>query len=148
MDDPLPELTTADLELLQTALDPRLDGFGKGGSCLDDARAFLERLGGDGRISDSLQHWLANLAVWDDDRVAAFLDERGLDARRDPALIDRARGLFEQVATARPGLTVNTFHGWFSALLAAAPLSSGLSGQQLAERTAQLREQAAALGIS
>lgn len=86
--------------------------------------------------------WLANLAVWDDDRVAAFLDERGLDARRDPALIDRARSLFEQVATARPGLTVNTFHGWFSALLAAAPLSSGLAGQQLAERTAPLRDQA------
>jgi ATP-dependent helicase/nuclease subunit A len=93
-------------------------------------------------IEERLQHWLANLAVWDDDRVAAFLDERGLDARRDPALIDRARSLFEQVATARPGLTVNTFHGWFSALLAAAPLSSGLAGQQLAERTAPLRDQA------
>jgi ATP-dependent helicase/nuclease subunit A len=93
-------------------------------------------------IEERLQHWLANLAVWDEERVAAFLGERGLDARRDPALIDRARGLFEHVATARPGLTVNTFHGWFSALLAAAPLSSGLSGQQLAERTAQLRDQA------
>ena len=93
-------------------------------------------------IEERLQHWLANLAVWDDERVAAFLGERGLDAQRDPALIDRARGLFEQVAKARPGLTVNTFHGWFSALLAAAPLSSGLSGQQLAERTAQLRDQA------
>ncbi len=60
MADPLPALTTADLELLQTALDPRLDGFGDGGSCLDDARAFLERLGSDSCISESLQHWLAS----------------------------------------------------------------------------------------
>ena len=58
MAEPLPELTTADLELLQTALDPRLDGFGDGGSCLDDARAFLERLGGDDSISQALQQWL------------------------------------------------------------------------------------------
>ena len=34
-----------ELETLLAALDPRLDGFGNGGSCLDDARAFLARLG-------------------------------------------------------------------------------------------------------
>lgn len=84
MDDPLPELTTADLELLQTALDPRLDGFGQGGSCLDDARAFLERLGSDGRISDSLQHWLASWQAAGGNRdtlrlmVSTLLAERGV----------------------------------------------------------------------
>ena len=45
MTDPLPVLSTVDLETLLAALDPLLDGFGDGASCLDDARAFLHRLG-------------------------------------------------------------------------------------------------------
>ena len=44
MTDPLPLLSITDLETLLAALDPRLEGFGEGESCLDDARAFLERL--------------------------------------------------------------------------------------------------------
>lgn len=44
-DDPLPSLGVADLEILLAALDPRLDGFGEGESCLDDALAYLARLG-------------------------------------------------------------------------------------------------------
>ncbi len=43
--EPLPELSVEELETLLAALDPRLDGFGDGGSCLDDASAFLARLG-------------------------------------------------------------------------------------------------------
>jgi len=45
MIDPLPVLSTVELETLLAALDPLLDGFGNGTSCLDDARAFLHRLG-------------------------------------------------------------------------------------------------------
>ena len=44
MTDPLPHLSTADLETLLAALDPRLEGFGEGENCLDDASAFLARL--------------------------------------------------------------------------------------------------------
>ena len=44
-DDPLPALAIAELEVLLAALDPRLDGFGEGESCLDDAVAYLARLG-------------------------------------------------------------------------------------------------------
>ena len=44
-DDPLPALSPAELETLLAALDPRLDGFGEGESCLDDALAYLARLG-------------------------------------------------------------------------------------------------------
>jgi len=44
-DDPLPSLALAELEILLAALDPRLDGFGEGESCLDDALAYLARLG-------------------------------------------------------------------------------------------------------
>ena len=40
----LPPLSRQQLETLLAALDPRLDGFGKGSSCLDDAAAFLARL--------------------------------------------------------------------------------------------------------
>ena len=44
-DDPLPPLNQAELETLLAALDPRLDGFGEGNSCLDDAVTYLARLG-------------------------------------------------------------------------------------------------------
>jgi hypothetical protein len=44
-DDPLPSLALAELEILLAALDPRLDGFSEGESCLDDALAYLARLG-------------------------------------------------------------------------------------------------------
>jgi hypothetical protein len=43
--EPLPELSVEELETLWDALDPVLDGFGSGASCLDDASAFLARLG-------------------------------------------------------------------------------------------------------
>ena len=44
-DDPLPSLPVAELEILLAALEPRLDGFSEGESCLDDALAYLARLG-------------------------------------------------------------------------------------------------------
>ena len=53
MVDPLPALSHQDLETLQAALDPLLDGFGASGSCLDDALAYLERLG---VVSDGAVH--------------------------------------------------------------------------------------------
>lgn len=40
----LKPLSLAAMEILLTSLDPRLEGFGEGPSCLDDARAFLARL--------------------------------------------------------------------------------------------------------
>ncbi len=91
-------------------------------------------------IEERLLHWLGELAVADDAWVGEFLALRG--AARSDAQIARARGLLETVIRARPGLTINTFHGWFSSLLGAAPLSAGLGGMQLAERTARLRDQA------
>ena len=41
----LPSLSDGQLETLLAALDPRLEGFGEGGSELDDAAAYLARLG-------------------------------------------------------------------------------------------------------
>jgi hypothetical protein len=50
----LPCLSSTGLETLLASLDPRLDGFGAGPSCLDDALAYLNRLAsstGDGGSS-------------------------------------------------------------------------------------------------
>ena len=41
----LPALSNGQLETLLAALDPRLEGFGQGGSELDDAAAYIARLG-------------------------------------------------------------------------------------------------------
>jgi hypothetical protein len=43
-DGALRPLPPRDLDTLLAALDPRLEGFGEGPSCLDDALAFLARL--------------------------------------------------------------------------------------------------------
>lgn len=43
-DGSLSPLSLEAMETLLAALDPRLDGFGEGPSCLDDARAYLNRL--------------------------------------------------------------------------------------------------------
>lgn len=92
--DPLPSLSSPELETLLAALDPRLDGFGAGDSCLDDASAFLERLAGSAERqgTDSgeadppaglLQQWLAIWREAGGNRqtlallVATLLAERG-----------------------------------------------------------------------
>ncbi|MFN9546724.1 MAG: hypothetical protein ACK6AD_06600 [Cyanobacteriota bacterium] len=63
----LKPLSLVDLETLLAALDPRLEGFGAGPSCLDDARAFLARLasgtsggGDDGPVADTdvMAEWI------------------------------------------------------------------------------------------
>ena len=60
-------LSLADMEILLAALDPRLEGFGAGPSCLDDARAFLARLasgtsasGNEGPVADTaaMEEWI------------------------------------------------------------------------------------------
>jgi hypothetical protein len=62
----LKPLSLADLETLLAALDPRLEGFGSGPSCLDDARAFLARLAsgsgtgeaGPGADTEAMEEWI------------------------------------------------------------------------------------------
>ena len=91
--DPLPSLSSSELETLLAALDPRLDGFGAG-DCLDDASAFLERLAGSENPPGTdagdpkppaglLQQWLAIWRQAGGNRqtlalmVATLLAERG-----------------------------------------------------------------------
>jgi ATP-dependent helicase/nuclease subunit A len=82
-------------------------------------------------IEERVVDWLRLLATAPHDEAAAFLAERG--APTDAATLAAARGLYECVTTAQPGLAVNTFHGWFLQLVQVAPLSANLAGTTLAE---------------
>ena len=78
--------------------------------------------------------WLRQLAMEEDAAIDNFLAERGLVAdAADPTLRQAARGLYERVLAAQPGLAVNTFHAWFLQLVDAAPLSANLAGVSLIE---------------
>jgi hypothetical protein len=86
--DPLPELNVEELETLWDALDPVLDGFGAGESCLDDASAFLARLGiqaqgpGEGETGSPLLQWLERWRAAGGNRETLRLMVRTLLASR------------------------------------------------------------------
>ena len=85
-DDPLPNLSLAELETLLAALDPRLDGFGEGESCLDDALAYLARLGvpqTDADEAPALIQWLEGWRAAGGDRRTLRLMVATLLAQRD-----------------------------------------------------------------
>jgi hypothetical protein len=93
--DPLPQLSTDELETLLAALDPLLDGFGEGSSCLDDARAFLRRLGihGDGTAegeSEPLIHWLESWRAAGGNRETLRLMVSTLLAQRREPQVSRS----------------------------------------------------------
>lgn len=91
-DDPLPPLSLAELETLLAALDPRLDGFGEGESCLDDALAYLARLGipqSDQGEAPALIRWLEGWRAAGGDRrtlrlmVATLLSSGAIRGKAD-----------------------------------------------------------------
>jgi len=85
-DDPLPPLSLAELETLLAALDPRLDGFGEGESCLDDALAYLARLGvpqSDAGEPPALIRWLEGWRAAGGDRRTLRLMVATLLVQRD-----------------------------------------------------------------
>ena len=87
-------------------------------------------------IEERVVGWLHLLATSSDAQVADFLAARGVSA--DAEVMQTARGLFERVLTAQPGLAVYTFHGWFLQLVAGAPLSANLAGAALVETGSRL----------
>jgi len=88
-------------------------------------------------IEERVVGWLRLLATGGDAELVAFLAERGVRAD-DPAVLRTARGLYERVLAAQPRLAVNTFHGWFLQLVAAAPLSANLAGATLVDTGSRL----------
>ncbi|BAN34580.1 UvrD/REP helicase [Sulfuricella denitrificans skB26] len=90
-----------------------------------------------------LRDWLRLLALAPDEEVRAFLLERAVPEHEIESLLPRARNLFEIFLTAQPGITINTFHGWFLQLLQRAPLNSGAGGDWgLLDQTSTLLEEA------
>ena len=75
-----------------------------------------------------LRDWLRLLALAPDAEVRDFLRERAVAGEDIDAALPLARGLFEAMLTAAPGITINTFHGWFLQLLQRAPAASGAMG--------------------
>jgi ATP-dependent helicase/nuclease subunit A len=90
-----------------------------------------------------LAQWLRFLATEPEERVRDFLAQRAMTPGEIDDALPHARGLFELALTAQPGVTINTFHGWFLELLKHAPLSSGAAGNvTLAEQTSALLDEA------
>jgi len=75
-------------------------------------------------MRERLLRELQQLAQSDDAAVAAALQLRGLEPAEARAAVPAARGLYEQVLTARVPLTMETFHGWFWQLVSQAPLGA------------------------
>jgi ATP-dependent helicase/nuclease subunit A len=90
-----------------------------------------------------LHGWLHLLATGDDNQVSEFLRDREVPEDEVAAMLPRARALFEEFLTDRPGITISTFHGWFLHLLKRAPLASGAaSGSNLVDQTSALVDEA------
>ncbi|MDH4394101.1 MAG: UvrD-helicase domain-containing protein [Limnobacter sp.] len=70
---------------------------------------------------------LRECALASEDVLVQLLQERG--APVDAASLQMARNLAGQVLTSSRGITVDTFHGWFTSLCQLAPLSTGFSRQ-------------------
>jgi len=87
-------------------------------------------------IEERVVSWLNLLATGSETQLVDFLGERGVSP--DEPTRRNARGLYERVLAAQPGLAVNTFHGWFLQLVAAAPLSANLAGATLVESDSRL----------
>ncbi|MDR3391055.1 MAG: UvrD-helicase domain-containing protein [Sulfuriferula sp.] len=89
-----------------------------------------------------LDEWLRFCASASDDEVRQFLRQRAVAEDELDAKLPLARSLFERVLTARPGVTISTFHAWFLEVIQRAPLETGLTGRGLAEQTLALQQSA------
>ena len=81
-----------------------------------------------------LTEWLRMFATADDAVLRAELVARHVPASRLEAATVRARGLFERLATADGGVTIDTFHGWFLHVLRHAPLEAASGDIALLDR--------------
>lgn len=76
-----------------------------------------------GEMRERLQQELASWADLDDDKLLQALCQRGLAPADARALVPAARGLQARLRAHGRPVQLMTFHGWFAALLRAAPLS-------------------------
>ncbi len=95
-----------------------------------------------GEMRTRLDGWLRELALAPDAEVREFLRAREVAEEKLAELLPKARGLYEKALTARPGLTLTTFHAWFLDLLQRSALQAGFAHRQLAEETGALMDEA------
>ena len=76
-----------------------------------------------GEMRERLQQELARWATLDDNELHDALCQRGLDGATARTLLPAARGLQARLRAQGRPVQLLTFHGWFAALLRAAPLS-------------------------
>lgn len=88
-----------------------------------------------GEMRERLHDWLRFCASAEDDAVRAFLRERAIPDNELNAALTKARGLFELVLLAQPGIRLLTFHAWFFDLLRHAPIDAPYVGFGLSEHT-------------
>jgi ATP-dependent helicase/nuclease subunit A len=72
-----------------------------------------------------LHSWLRQLATQSDADVRKMLHDRGVAEHDLERAVNVARGLFERVLCAQPGICITTFHGWYLQLMQRAPLEAG-----------------------
>ncbi|HEY4375179.1 MAG TPA: UvrD-helicase domain-containing protein [Burkholderiales bacterium] len=75
-------------------------------------------------MRERLDDWLRILALAPEEEVLEFLQQRGLDETAARDALPLARGLYETVLSAEPGIAIDTFHGWFLRLIELAPLAA------------------------
>jgi ATP-dependent helicase/nuclease subunit A len=75
-----------------------------------------------GEMRKRLNEWLARWSVASPPELAKELAARGLP-QADAATCEKLRGLYAQLLASGRPVQVRTFHSWFAALLAGAPLS-------------------------
>ncbi len=80
-------------------------------------------------MRDRLEKILIDFTKFDDQQIRKELLNRGIQECDVDANIPRARALFEKVLSNPQEISIDTFHGWFSKISQAAPLTSDINTQ-------------------
>jgi ATP-dependent helicase/nuclease subunit A len=80
-------------------------------------------------MNDRLATLLLEIHQKSDEEVIHELKIRGLTEEEAKQQLSRARGLYEEVLTQPQVIAMETFHGWFSRVSSAAPMTSGIVTQ-------------------
>jgi ATP-dependent helicase/nuclease subunit A len=80
-------------------------------------------------MRERLEQLLHDIAVMPDEQVIQQLTQRGLTADEASTLCQPAKQLLEKVLSHPKTIAIDTFHGWFSRLAGAAPMTSEIVSQ-------------------
>jgi len=80
-------------------------------------------------MNDRLATLLLEIHQKTDIEVIKELTDRGLSEVEAEQQLPRARALYEEVLTQPQVIAMETFHGWFSRVSSAAPITSGIVNQ-------------------